>query len=56
MEYLINYLNIEGLTMSVTASVVVTAFTLTLLIGILSGILPAKRAADLKPIDALRFE
>ena len=56
VERLINHLQIQDLTMSVTASVVVTAFTLTLLIGILSGILPAKRAADLKPIDALRFE
>jgi ABC-type antimicrobial peptide transport system permease subunit len=33
-----------------------TAFTVTLLVGVLAGILPARRAANLKPIDALRFE
>jgi putative ABC transport system permease protein len=32
------------------------AFTVTLAVGILAGILPANRAANLKPIDALRFE
>ncbi|GHW02762.1 hypothetical protein AGMMS50249_5480 [candidate division SR1 bacterium] len=42
--------------MAVTVNVMITAFTLTFLVGILSGILPARKAANLKPIDALRFE
>ena len=49
-------LNIEDLTLVITSDVVFVALILTVIIGILSGILPAKRAANLKPIDALRFE
>jgi putative ABC transport system permease protein len=53
---LVNGLGIENVSMYINSTVVITAFTLTLIIGILSGILPARRAANLKPIDALRFE
>ncbi len=62
VQYLVNRAEIQGmtgsasLTMQITTSVMITAFTVTLLVGILAGILPAKRAANLKPIDALRFE
>lgn len=62
VQYLVNRAGIGGmtggepLTMAITTSVMITAFTVTLLVGILAGILPAKRAANLRPIDALRFE
>jgi ABC-type lipoprotein release transport system permease subunit len=39
-----------------TTDVVVLATTLTFIIWIVSGIWPAKKAAELQPIDALRFE
>ena len=35
---------------------VVLAFTVSVAIGIIFGFLPAKNAANLNPIDALRFE
>lgn len=49
-------LNIQYLEPVITAQVAILAITVTFVIGILSGILPAKKAANLKPIDALRFE
>jgi len=54
--HIVSMLNIEDLTLVITSDVVFVALILTVIIGILSGILPAKRAANLKPIDALRFE
>ena len=56
IQYLVNSAQIDQVTMFINSSVVITAFSLTLLVGVLSGILPANRAANLKPIDALRFE
>ena len=40
----------------ITLNVITMAFSLTTAIGIIFWILPARKAAKLKPIDALRFE
>ena len=39
-----------------SASIVVTALGLSLIIGLMSGLLPAWRASRLDPVDALRYE
>ena len=44
------------LTAVINGTVVLLSFFLTAMTGIIFGILPAKKAAKLKPIDALRFE
>ena len=53
---IVNSFDIEWITVAMTGSVVALATTLTFLVWIISGIWPAKKAADLQPIDALRFE
>ena len=53
---LVNSFDIEWITISMTTEVVVLATTLTFIIWIVSWIGPAKKAAELQPIDALRFE
>ena len=53
---LVNSFEIEWITVSMTTDVVVLATTLTFIIWIVSGIGPAKKAAELQPIDALRYE
>ncbi len=40
----------------VTAWSVILAFGVSITIGIVSGLYPAMRAAELNPIDALRWE
>lgn len=40
----------------IDAMTVVTALVVSSVIGIVFGVLPAKRAADLSPIDAIRYE
>jgi putative ABC transport system permease protein len=46
----------ESLTVSPSVNSVLMAFGISALIGILFGYLPAKKAAKLNPIDALRYE
>ena len=53
---LVNSFHIEWINISMTGDVVVLATALTFLIWIVSWIGPAKKAAELQPIDALRFE
>jgi ABC-type antimicrobial peptide transport system permease subunit len=52
----VNSFHIEWINISMTTEVVVLATTLTFIIWIVSWIGPAKKAAELQPIDALRFE
>lgn len=44
------------LTVTPSASAVLIAFGVSAAIGVLFGYLPAKKAARLNPIDALRYE
>ena len=53
---LVNSFHIEWINVSMTMDVVILATALTFLIWIVSWIGPAKKAAELQPIDALRFE
>ena len=53
---LVNSFDIEWIHVSMTTDVVVFATSLTFIIWIVSWIGPAKKAAELQPIDALRFE
>jgi putative ABC transport system permease protein len=57
VEYIAaNALGTNLLQASITFPLVIGALTFSFLIGTLSGILPAMRAATLKPADALRYE
>jgi putative ABC transport system permease protein len=57
VEYIaINMLGTKLLEASIDATLIVGALIFSFLVGTLSGVLPAMRAAKLKPVDALRYE
>lgn len=45
-----------GINTKSTVSVLVIAFSFSLIVGVFFGIYPANKASKLKPVDALRFE
>ena len=42
--------------MTITLDSIIASFTAAIIFGILFGLYPARKAAELKPVDALRFE
>ena len=53
---IITMLSETAITVAPSTGAVVLAFSISVGIGILFGYLPAKKAADLNPIDALRYD
>jgi putative ABC transport system permease protein len=46
----------SGTSISLPPSLLVGGLTLAVIIGVISGVVPAYRASKLKPVDALRYE
>jgi len=56
-EYLIHEMyGLDMLRVSVSPELIIGALTFSFIVGTLSGVLPARKAAGLNPVDALRAE
>jgi putative ABC transport system permease protein len=47
---------VPGLPLSTPPAAVVAALVMCLVVGVISGVAPARRAAELDPVEALRAE
>ena len=54
--YMINVLNQELLKASTSPEIILGALGFSFIVGCLSGVFPAMQAANLKPVEALRYE
>jgi len=56
LSYGLSYIIGQFISVSVTAWSVLLAFIVSASIGVIFGVIPAKRASELSPIEALRYE
>jgi len=48
--------SVMGLPLIINTQIIITAFIFSTFIGVIFGYFPARKAAQMNPIDALRYE